>query len=123
MREILFRGKREDSGEWVYGGFTPDAIGHPRITVKDGNGLLFHKVVPETVGQYTGINDAEGNRIFEGDCIFLDEWEAGGVVYFDSCWLFRFHDGSGPVSLKRRCKECGVVGNVWDNPELLGNEA
>jgi uncharacterized phage protein (TIGR01671 family) len=69
MREILFRGKWTYNEEWVYGGFTLSATGAPIITVKDGSGLLFPEVKPETVGQYTGIGDKNGVKIFEEDIV------------------------------------------------------
>jgi uncharacterized phage protein (TIGR01671 family) len=120
MREILFRGKRSDNGEWVFGDLAHDARGNPVITVRKAvRDVDYFSVHYETVGQYAGLEDFEGKRIFEGDCVFLDEWEAGGVIYFDSAWKFRFYDKSGPLNLKRIHKVCGVVGNIHDNPELL----
>ena len=66
MREIEFRGKCKDNNGWVYGGFTLDAVSNTRITTKDtsGQGLLFHEVIPCTVGQYTGLKDKNGVKIF-----------------------------------------------------------
>jgi hypothetical protein len=89
MREILLRGKRKDNREWVCGGFALDAIGCPRITVKDGNGLLFHEVVPETVVQYTGRIDRKGVKIFEGDF----------VVYWNTVYTVEYSKSGGAFEM------------------------
>ena len=66
MREILFRGKRVDNGEWVYGDLQHDYNGEPRC-ISDYCGA--NPVDPSTVGQYTGLKDKNGKRIFEGDIV------------------------------------------------------
>jgi hypothetical protein len=126
MREIEFRGKWKDNGERVYGGFTLDAIGHPRITVKDGNGLLFPEVIPKTVGQYTGLNDRNGNRIYEGDIILFDYVNIykslKGVVsldeYFHSCVKANTADRGVLVFHIEQAIKGEVIGNIHDSPEL-----
>lgn len=97
MREYLFRGKRQDNGEWAYGDLVVNRpSGACRIFVNFANvrhgdfvesGLHecsgeLYLVIPETVGQYTGENDDIGNRIFEGD-----KDKNGNVVQFvNGCW-------------------------------------
>lgn len=80
MRTILFRGKRVDNGEWVYGYLAePNII---NVEVKDDStGFLTYdeyEVIPETVGQYTGLNDQADNKIFDGDFIQCEGWKASG---------------------------------------------
>lgn len=76
MREILFRGKQADSGKWVYGfisGLNDDEYGIP-MTMNDTECLCDIIVNPITVGQYTGLTDKNGRRVFEGDIC----WFYGG---------------------------------------------
>ena len=127
MREILFRGKRIDNGEWVEGCFIePNAIFSKDCAsgsfgtikgIKQSIGLDVYLVNPETVGQFTGLTDKNGVKIFEGD-ILQDKNEYGTlncfVVYEHHYWRFR-----GKNVYLNFHSEMLVIGNIHDNPELL----
>ena len=137
MREILFRGKRIDNGEWVEGWYQPEVEwGDHRFGValscKTTHGWLDDfEVIPETVGQYTGLTDKNGTKIFEGDVVRHHNGHPyaaveKGKVYFDElyCGWRRTSNGAfhhGVVVTYKMSPECvyEVIGNIHDNPELL----
>ena len=124
MRQILFRGKRIDNGEWV----TSDTIYQCNGEIKlwdEPNRDGFVEVIPETVGQFTGLLDDNGNKIFEGDILVFalaetPENERSIVVYDDGKFKlkycnYNYMDDLDGVTAKRQI----IVGNIHDNPELL----
>ena len=119
MREILFRGKRTDNGEWVQGYYSPaniplvGCLGH-FINV---GGYEAIEIEPETVGQYTGLKDKNGTKIFEGDIIkgtFLGFPIPIEDDVFSICWQ---EDVAGYKA--NYFENVEVIGNIHDNPELL----
>lgn len=131
MREILFRGKRKDNGEWVegyYANFNSDLhyiyTGYAETDVDSIYPDCF-EVIPETVREYTGLCDKNGNMIFEGDIldcgdriVFVKWHEQCGTW---DCDFIRYKgelcsNGITPVEWKYRAI---IIGNIHDNPELL----
>lgn len=119
MREILFRGKRKNNNEWIEGSL------HTEKFTDDEEYLCCEvcqcDVYPETLGQYTGLTDKNGAKIFEGDIVdILTENEEIGVVVYD--------DGGFVVNADTFCldfhtniygTDLEVIGNIHDNPELM----
>ena len=139
MREIEFRGKRPDAGKWVYGsGLMVDNadLGYPVYVYSDDR-FKTYKIDPKTLGQYTGLVDKNGVKIFEGDIVeknFRLSRAYGEIVFFQGMFSVFYHDNDGNpwgnsirvLSIwKELCKfQQGhgwfkVAGNIHDNPELL----
>lgn len=127
MREILFRGKRVDNGEWVCGYYVYDDSGQltekPRADIirlhehPCGFSMIPYEVIPETVGQYTGLTDKNGNKIFEGDIV-----KTNGAVYgcrwAEYNYEFEFANENENYGIAY-AQDVEIIGNIHDNPELL----
>ena len=123
MREILFRGK-SIHGEWVKGFYVCIPDTHYIMTGKFDsltNGIInseAYKVDPDTVGQFTGLEDKLGTKIFEGDVI--DDLGVEYIVVFDSDYAqFRGKFDGWNAEISHIASRCEVIGNIHDNPELL----
>ena len=129
MREILFRGKiielGQYRGQWLEGFYSVDD-GKPLIEIPRKNGLNGFFCDPLTVGQYTGLKDRNGTRIFEGDILegdLEDNLDPGAKWRSVVVWgKFGWNCKGGHVSLpidEFDIKEGEVIGNIHDNPELM----
>ena len=136
VRTIIFRGKRLDNGEWVYG-FIVKMFGTYHIIDKDDENTAY-EVIPETIGQYTGLKDKNGKRIFEGDMIkpFDDDIDKMVVEFHNGQFLLCLYGERGYMAeygweeegnygcfeaepLSSYGDDIEVIGNIHDNPELL----
>ena len=134
MRDILFRGKRTDNGEWVYGLLC--RVGDTYANIRRMDTAVLYSVLTNTIGQFTGLTDKNGRKIFEGDILegirygneeraevlwidkaaswgirysFREKNESGYTSWLNSAWFRSINDARAPV----------VIGNIYDNPELL----
>lgn len=122
-REILFRGKRIDNGEWVYGFYIESSKEHhlgKRSLIVTGDrsttyvGKEFVEVIPETVGQYTGLKDKNDIKIFEGD---IGKTRRGGEyeVIFDGLgWKFKNINGYPRPWSTSNGKSVEIIGNIHE---------
>ena len=128
MREILFHGKRKDNGEWVEGFLYITHSGEYEIGRYDPK-LKIERITfvvdPETVGQFTGLTDRNGKKIFEGDVLLLDDIK-GFVNYGTGCFCVKmsnpdylFRNNPAIDIVLNEYPGLEVIGNIHDNPELL----
>lgn len=142
MREIIFRGKRVDNGEWVEGFYAKS--GEKTYIIFDNDIAVAYvsmkEVIPETIGQYTGLTDKNGNKIFEGDIFRPFDNEIIVVAWIDYystlgflCRIEHTETKRGKVITKSydgwamlcdyELSKLEVIGNIHDNPELLKGES
>lgn len=132
MRKILFCGKRYDTLEWITGFIWQDwaDLWYIRVQIMMGQGRKYadYEVDPDTIGQYTGLLDKNGAMVFEGDIVRFchpspDVVDGDGVVMWnpdEMAWEFRDSaPGSGDWYNGYGGEFYEVIGNVFDNPELL----
>lgn len=129
MREIIFKGKRRDCEEWVYGYIMQDPF-HGMVIVPprpdNRSDFTVYPVIPETIGQYTGLTDKNGTKIFEGDILmkkrrFSGDSLLGTVSYGEwnciCCYgVFGYSVSKGSLDL-RDVDEAEVIGNIHNKKE------
>ena len=115
MREILFRGKTRDDN-WYYGVplvFTEDYV------CMTAPYAYSKTVIPETVGQYTGLTDKNRTKIFEGDIVKIIDKHIDLVVFAHGCFCMKYQLFNYEFTY-HSSNDIEVIGNITDNPELLG---
>lgn len=138
IRGILFRGKREDNGEWVEGFYV--CLGKEYHYILTGKLNLTkgypefekYKVISETVGQYIGLTDKNGEKIFKGDIVKqyfecqeneydYSTFDIGRVFWYQHQTRFLRTSKLFPDDCHKMLEhyEYEVIGNIYDNPELL----
>lgn len=129
MREILFRGKILGLTDWSYGYYAKSGENH-FVLLDTDNEDNYSIVDPETVGQYSGVRGYDDNSIYEGDIVRFDYVDDDGNDSHED-FLIIFENGAFRAQYLGNLKcapntfdeigigECYVVGNKWDNPELL----
>lgn len=125
MREILFRGKTLISNEWVYGYFVKG--GTRNCIVEHLANFPKYDIDINTLGQYTGLTDKNGKKIFEGDMLKDDWGKIFEVIFTTSSCGFMVECISAPSEFETGryrigdvwCNTISVIGNIYDNPELL----
>lgn len=125
MREILFRAKRETTNEWVYGYFVKEyddfqIYVQPQIITRSGR----EYVNENTLGQFTGLTDKNGTKIFEGDIVRYGDTihkvvfeQRNGTAYFG---LVYSPIETLPFGHYQDLQQLEVIGNIYENPELIG---
>ena len=149
MREILFRGKRMDNGEWVEAGsiargtinddnwdyYIGASATSKNLVDNHGNvvasiaktGCLWYKVDLDSIGEYTGLTDRDGKKIFEGDIVKVTDDDGefsssdcgyGNVIFLDGIWYVDEDVNNGLFNLNN-VYYIETIGNIHDNPNFF----
>ena len=131
-REILFRGKRTDNGEWIYGYLIGNNVIVGEVADFDDDYFtteFWYKVDPETVGQFTGITDKNGIKVFEADVgkhkfrrVWSEQEHTSIVVWNDNFMCYYLFDGASYIRM-REDVIYEVIGNAYDNHELIKKQS
>ncbi|SHN86482.1 MULTISPECIES: YopX family protein [Desulfitobacterium] len=128
-REIKFRGKTLDSGEWAYGYLTKMWGSYHIIDANDEN--LAYQVIPETIGQFPEVLDKNSKEIYEGDIVETRNGERFVIEFLTGSFFLMDKNGKG-FELWHQCNFsggvytgrtwCGIIGNIYENMDLLAPE-
>ena len=136
MRKIKFRGKRIDSGKWIFGGLLysgNDTFIVERIMYRDNhcNVAGSFRVDPKTVGQFTERKDKNGKEVYEGDIVKNHHNIPRKIIFEDGCFVMqdiqKREDGKQYTDFMALYKFIWndgyeIIGNIFDNPELKGGK-
>lgn len=127
LRTIKFRGKSADNGKWITGYYYHECgntyIVEDRQSLSETSRNVPYVVIPETVGQFTGLLDKNGKEIYEGD--ILNNGQRNYFVCWNSergAWWLKNKDLIYTTPLGFLSIELFVVGNIYDNPDLIKEE-
>ena len=131
MRKIKFRGKRIDTGEWVYGSLIQWKDGTMTIITENKEDHSEFYVNPDTVGQYTGLKDRNGTDVWEGDIVktplldpifgdvLSDAFDNVAISFHNGSFVVAYYNGRHKIYLQDLYDKIEVIGNIYDNPDLL----
>lgn len=125
MREIKFRGKDTETGEWFYGDLLQDGK-HGRTYIYDNITDNFVNVAPNTVGLSTGLRDKNNKEIYKSDIVKHDDYI--GIIKFGKYCIYinwvndKYNILKKDIATWITKRLITVVGNIYDNPELIRSE-